>query len=137
MVRGWLRQEGTPGDHRVQASGQIRVRQSRLLTAVTSKVFNISKDGDHSLSGQPVLVLNHPHCKKKKGVFLKEWFLCDGLTLADCQLPPSATLSLHLLQQDRGTKQNEKACVFRKRLINYFQEQTRLRKTNFTYCQLR
>lgn len=78
---GQLRQEGSPGNHWIQAPAQIRVRQSRLLRTMSSKV--------HSFSWQFALVLNHPQRKIKQAnsVFLKEWFLWGGLTLAHFQPP--------------------------------------------------
>lgn len=41
-----LRQEGTSGDHLVQPPSQSRVSQNRLLRAMPSQVFHISRDGE-------------------------------------------------------------------------------------------
>lgn len=55
--------KGTSGGYPVQICAQSRVSHSRLLTAESTSLLNISKDRLHKHLGQPVLVFKHPQSK--------------------------------------------------------------------------
>lgn len=60
-----LRLAGTSGDHLAHPLAQSRVSWSRLPRTVSSRVCNISMDGDATICLGYLGQFNHPHGKRK------------------------------------------------------------------------